>query len=101
MRRPPRFTLFPYTTLFRSKAGVDAGAALVEGSGVVEGVGGALVLVEIAVAGDVEDRPGQIVEGGVNRTAPGSVEDTSEVQSLRHVVCRAGLEIDAAAAQVD
>src|SRR2546430_12292597 len=27
IRRPPRSTLFPYTTLFRSKSGVKAGAA--------------------------------------------------------------------------
>src|SRR2546422_11475109 len=27
IRRPPRSTLFPYTTLFRSKTGVFAGAA--------------------------------------------------------------------------
>src|SRR5689334_24852660 len=26
IRRPPRSTLFPYTTLFRSDAGVDVGA---------------------------------------------------------------------------
>src|SRR5256885_10946568 len=28
IRRPPRSTLFPYTTLFRSQAGVKAGAGL-------------------------------------------------------------------------
>ena len=28
IRRPPRSTLFPYTTLFRSTAGVDAGTPL-------------------------------------------------------------------------
>src|SRR2546429_8263673 len=31
IRRPPRSTLFPYTTLFRSLAAVDGGQALVGG----------------------------------------------------------------------
>src|SRR5439155_10118857 len=31
IRRPPRSTLFPYTTLFRSEAGVLAGCELVHG----------------------------------------------------------------------
>src|SRR5256885_12886284 len=30
IRRPPRSTLFPYTTLFRSQAAVDAGLAIDE-----------------------------------------------------------------------
>src|SRR3712207_8763219 len=33
IRRPPRSTLFPYTTLFRSHDGGHAGAALVRGGG--------------------------------------------------------------------
>src|SRR3712207_8908885 len=38
IRRPPRSTLFPYTTLFRSHAGVagDAGLELAGGAGVLE-----------------------------------------------------------------
>src|SRR2546427_4197676 len=71
IRRPPRSTLFPYTTLFRSiqikRAGVVDGdasgnaecsrAGLVEGTGVADGVGSAVV-VERGVAGqrDGEDR---------------------------------------------
>src|SRR2546430_12489480 len=33
IRRPPRSTLFPYTTLFRSRAGVDARAQLLDDHG--------------------------------------------------------------------
>src|SRR3990172_11880197 len=32
IRRPPRSTLFPYTTLFRSRHGVDGEAAVLSGS---------------------------------------------------------------------
>src|SRR2546425_2368260 len=71
IRRPPRSTLFPYTTLFRSvrphqravfgPAGEDAGGPLV--------VAGALL--------------------GVIRR---SEEHTSELQSLAYLVCRLLLE---------
>src|SRR5690348_17357942 len=37
IRRPPRSTLFPYTTLFRSDALVRAGQALGDGLGHVHG----------------------------------------------------------------
>src|SRR5205814_7253418 len=66
LRRPPRSTLFPYTTLFRSPSG-RAGA-----------------------------RRGQRCRKGQRRTtcrqAARSEEHTSELQSLRHLVCRLLLE---------
>src|SRR5436189_4606738 len=62
IRRPPRSTLFPYTTLFRSQP-----LALV---------------VEV-------DRPGWI---GVLHTAVRSEEHTSELQSPMYLVCRLLLE---------
>src|SRR5947199_6617459 len=64
--RPPRSTLFPYTTLFRSVV------ALV---GVFILVGGVLIYANQH-------------KGGQNR----SEEHTSELQSLRHLVCRLLLE---------
>src|SRR2546422_2306120 len=66
IRRPPRSTLFPYTTLFRSWLAV-LGLAL--------GFGGVAVLVQPARA-----------------TAPRSEEHTSELQSRLHLVCRLLLE---------
>src|SRR5437899_6023393 len=72
IRRPPRSTLFPYTTLFRSTIarGAPASAPPSPGSTVDE-----RQLDE--VVGTVSDR---------------SEEHTSELQSLRHLVCRLLLE---------
>src|SRR5436853_4982094 len=80
LRRPPRSTLFPYTTLFRSWCR-ERGARVVASSG-----GG-------ANPGDerrVRERRGP---GCVRaRTRLRSEEHTSELQSLRHLVCRLLLE---------
>src|SRR3712207_8488105 len=71
IRRPPRSTLFPYTTLFRSVALVLVGEL-----GLLElGVGGHAVLA-VAV-GELEHR---------------SEEHTSELQSRQYLVCRLLLE---------
>src|SRR5258705_1449408 len=69
IRRPPRSTLFPYTTLFRSHPRLEGAAHRVDG------------------------RPGapqgdHLVEPGLVRPE----EHTSELQSLRHLVCRLLLE---------
>src|SRR5947199_7817910 len=75
LRPPPRSTLFPYTTLFRSGpvreiSVLNAAAALV-------------------VAGRAED----LREGiGLAEDDQRSEEHTSELQSLRHLVCRLLLE---------
>src|SRR5258705_6059356 len=74
IRRPPRSTLFPYTTLFRSK--IDPGQAL-------EAAKAILVPIVLVVL------PATIVMGF---TFPRSEEHTSELQSLRHLVCRLLLE---------
>src|SRR5437899_10172948 len=78
IRRPPRSTLFPYTTLFRSpgEAHPWADVVLVR---VDEGIGQALRV--------GQERP---VEGDHRRGR--SEEHTSELQSLRHLVCRLLLE---------
>src|SRR5258705_1604072 len=76
IRRPPRSTLFPYTTLFRSLDPVRE------------------LLVVTAVK---HDAPGEAaLEDGeellVLRLTVRSEEHTSELQSLRHLVCRLLLE---------
>src|SRR3712207_7987721 len=79
IRRPPRSTLFPYTTLFRS-------------GGVVLGRGGAMVLRErpdvlhVRLDGPPERR----LASAVRRSR--SEEHTSELQSRQYLVCRLLLE---------
>src|SRR6266853_5790892 len=66
IRRPPRSTLFPYTTLFRSSQG--------------------------PVAVEVADRLGAVAVGVENRDETRSEEHTSELQSQSNLVCRLLLE---------
>src|SRR2546427_3797308 len=80
IRRPPRSTLFPYTTLFRSLFDLLRRVLVVlELAGEERLVGGE---VEVAVAAQVED----------DRLQPRSEEHTSELQSQSNLVCRLLLE---------
>src|SRR2546425_9710369 len=89
IRRPPRSTLFPYTTLFRSVHGLDDRARR---DAVLR------VVFELRLA-----PTGHLVEGALHRARdPVGVEDrppmerseehTSELQSLAYLVCRLLLE---------
>src|SRR2546426_6642202 len=69
IRRPPRSTLFPYTTLFRSRRRPDAGAP-----------------------GHLLRRKRQCPTGGDRRLDERSEEHTSELQSPCNLVCRLLLE---------
>src|SRR5260370_28332440 len=83
IRRPPRSTLFPYTTLFRS--GGEFG--LCGGSGAAEWANQRLfggVPLRLAAAG----RAGELRQTGAGR----SEEHTSELQSHLNLVCRLLLE---------
>src|SRR5258707_8615337 len=82
IRRPPRSTLFPYTTLFRS---LHAGHGRLENRP-LDDVDAAL-LDEIAHAEDGDER---IVE--MELQAVRSEEHTSELQSRQYLVCRLLLE---------
>src|SRR3989442_11195954 len=58
IRRPPRSTLFPYTTLFRSRVDLgDVGVA--GGGGVADVVGGGFAVAVAVAAGDAG-----VVDGG-------------------------------------
>src|SRR5690348_18176216 len=90
IRRPPRSTLFPYTTLFRSQVRKFVALAAV---------------VALAVGGCTAEPRGK-KQGDPGRAAPGpagelrilagselrSEEHTSELQSPVHLVCRLLLE---------
>src|SRR5258708_28801266 len=78
IRRPPRSTLFPYTTLFRSY-GLPA-ATFRYGQG---GLGAYTAAPELQPGGAMDS-----VLRGVGR----SEEHTSELQSPDHLVCRLLLE---------
>src|SRR5262245_65181164 len=82
--RPPRSTLFPYTTLFRSEEAIEALLREVgmRGRGQVEGH--ALLAELLMQLGEV------LVHDAGDRLR--SEEHTSELQSLRHLVCRLLLE---------
>src|SRR5688572_31598361 len=80
IRRPPRSTLFPYTTLFRSLAEVGHPGTQ---------VGGGLLLALDEVGQAV---PGGQAGGGVGRAGARSEEHTSELQSQSNLVCRLLLE---------
>src|SRR5436305_3783726 len=100
LRRPPRSTLFPYTTLFRStagrwtNAGADSRQAAVFASASLPG---RYATAAAGVAG-----PNQIVvTGDITQPVRGLYElentaeigrATSELQSRPHLVCRLLLE---------
>src|SRR5258708_21101499 len=88
IRRPPRSTLFPYTTLFRSVAAIDPLEVLaVRGDKRVPtndvSIGG-----RINITAGVSDRG---MEHSDSRDIR-SEEHTSELQSPDHLVCRLLLE---------
>src|SRR5436853_4951999 len=95
IRRPRRFTLFPYTTLFRSEVRVgvlDLGLDLVDPA--LDALGVTVAIDEGGgVLGD-NDTTGtaELRELGVLELETRSEEHTSELQSLRQLVCRLLLE---------
>src|SRR3712207_7749395 len=87
IRRPPRSTLFPYTTLFRSGGGRDRDDGLVaQDPGAVRA--GQPVDGVAEQAGDRAVVLGRDDDERVGR----SEEHTSELQSRQYLVCRLLLE---------
>src|SRR3712207_7043855 len=91
IRRPPRSTLFPYTTLFRSGAGIRRGAlrhGLVRPGGRRAADGGPR-----RRRAQLPRGPAAGAGGPLGYRAPGrSEEHTSELQSRQYLVCRLLLE---------
>src|SRR2546430_4451208 len=81
IRRPPRSTLFPYTTLFRSPAARHHARGRRDRGQRRQGEGSAVRC------------PGRgLHQAGVERRAHRSEEHTSELQSQSNLVCRLLLE---------
>src|SRR3712207_8247705 len=86
IRRPPRSTLFPYTTLFRSRTCGDCrGAAMTAGF-----VSRAKLLLCAALA--VLTLAGHLMGQSEVPELRRSEEHTSELQSRQYLVCRLLLE---------
>src|SRR2546430_13678313 len=96
IRRPPRSTLFPYTTLFRSGEGAVADAvapaAVGEAAGLIRGEAGEVGERQDLAAPRAEDdgrtahRLGR--RHAARQLANRSEEHTSELQSQSNLVCR-------------
>src|SRR5258705_1064546 len=92
IRRPPRSTLFPYTTLFRSETrarlsalGVRTCEALVEHASLALARRARIPYPKLL---QLSAQARRVLTERANR----SEEHTSELQSLRHLVCRLLLE---------
>src|SRR5258705_8144490 len=91
IRRPPRSTLFPYTTLFRSNWKEPASGEWIRTFAVITTDANELVA-------EVHDRmaailaPHDYARWLGDQLVRRSEEHTSELQSLRHLVCRLLLE---------
>src|SRR3712207_7119266 len=91
IRRPPRSTLFPYTTLFRSRQDVLPGDDAAE----PRATAGGARAVRVRPVGRRDRRRGRgRRQGGRARPAGAarSEEHTSELQSRQYLVCRLLLE---------
>src|SRR3712207_8878559 len=83
LRRPPRSTLFPYTTLFRSSgdaAAISVGLAQKVAVGAMLPAGADVVV------------PAAWTDQGVARVQVRSEEHTTELQSRQYLVCSLVLE---------
>src|SRR3712207_6875589 len=87
IRRPPRSTLFPYTTLFRSRAGARTRPVSPR-----RGACRARLHVGGAQSGLASVAVGERRVAAAVAAFPRSEEHTSELQSRQYLVCRLLLE---------
>src|SRR3712207_7423516 len=92
IRRPPRSTLFPYTTLFRSglKSVLMTSMQAMSGAGRSPGVIGLDILDNVIPFIPKEEEKVQVETRKILGTR--SEEHTSELQSRQYLVCRLLLE---------
>src|SRR3712207_7970211 len=81
IRRPPRSTLFPYTTLFRSELAVPRGSIALDG-----------VSLTVSELPEVDIVRVSLIDYTLRHTTLRSEEHTSELQSRQYLVCRLLLE---------
>src|SRR3712207_8367141 len=79
IRRPPRSTLFPYTTLFRSRLRKELAARATEAE-------------HFVAVGQLASAEKEAKEGNESKALERSEEHTSELQSRQYLVCRLLLE---------
>src|SRR5687768_18051484 len=95
LRRPPRSTLFPYTTLFRSAAALNEARERVMNDGHAEAVAmrdivrGERSMRSCKAEHEIADGIGHRLQVALGDR---SEEHTSELQSRLHLVCRLLLE---------
>src|SRR3712207_8290067 len=96
IRRPPRSTLFPYTTLFRSRGGLRrprrddlADVPARDAAAVPLCIGGGLAA---RLRAELRRGDRHHVHRGRRRADARSEEHTSELQSRQYLVCRLLLE---------
>src|SRR3712207_8635980 len=98
IRRPPRSTLFPYTTLFRSEllgGGNRLRQVALDVILIVERLPLQVVQLDIVTVDErqaTDPGAGQEVARGGTQRAARSEEHTSELQSRQYLVCRLLLE---------
>src|SRR5690554_7274913 len=100
IRRPPRSTLFPYTTLFRSLRVLEERMAVLEGGAAAVAFASGMAAISSVLLSLL--KPGneiiahRVLYGSawnfIKNSLPRSEEHTSELQSRPHLVCRLLLE---------
>src|SRR2546425_3675053 len=88
IRRPPRSTLFPYTTLFRSPAHAATGVTPPDCNDWLR----CITMCDLPIPGAMVEKPVSANASLRIQNAARSEEHTSELQSLAYLVCRLLLE---------
>src|SRR5256885_4654370 len=92
IRRPPRSTLFPYTTLFRSTDNLNAISAVVLGGTSLFGGVGTVLMSAVGAFIPTVLQNGLVIKSVQPFWQERSEEHTAELQSPCNIVCRLLLE---------